>query len=444
MNIKVLILAAGQGTRMKSEIPKVMHKVCNLPMLEYVVANAESLSDEKPIIVVGHKAEKIKEYIGARGKFVLQEQRLGTGHAIMIAADHIKDDDMVLIICGDTPLITKIALESMKEKMKTKDAIIMTSIVDNPFGYGRIITDTDGNFIKIVEEKDATEEERKVKVINGGTYFVRGSNLLENLKKITNENSQKEYYLTDIFKFINNVGFVQVDESELLGINSRVQLAQANKIMQRKINENLMNEGVEFVDPEHTYVDKGVKIGRDSIIYPNCHLRGKTIIGENCKIMEGSTIENSIVGNFITIRNSVITESEIGDYSTIGPFAYLRPKSIIGKNVKIGDFVEVKNANMGDGSKASHLSYIGDATVGENVNIGCGVVFVNYDGKNKFRSTVNNNAFVGSNVNVVAPVEIGEGAYIATGTTVTKDIPAKALCVGRSRETIKEDWNKNQ
>ncbi|MGL5440592.1 MAG: bifunctional UDP-N-acetylglucosamine diphosphorylase/glucosamine-1-phosphate N-acetyltransferase GlmU, partial [Filifactoraceae bacterium] len=352
--------------------------------------------------------------------------------------------DNVLVICGDTPLIETDSLSLMVDKMSYSEGVIMTSVVENSFGYGRIMTDESGKFVKIVEEKDASEEEKSIKLINGGTYCIKGKILLDNLNKIKNNNNQNEYYLTEIFRFMNNVDFVQVNEEQLLGINSKIQLAQANRLMQIRINEKLMNDGVEIINPDVTYIDRDVKIGSGTIIYPNCHLRGYSIIGYNCEIMEDTTIENSVLRDNVIVKRSVIIDSKVGNSTTIGPYAYLRPNSLVGDNVKIGDFVEIKNASIGNGSKASHLSYIGDATIGKDVNIGCGVVFVNYDGKNKFKSIVNDNAFVGSNVNLVAPVEIGKSAYIATGTTVTVDIPDEALCIGRSRETIKSKWKKDK
>lgn len=445
MNLKIVILAAGQGTRMKSKIPKVLHKVLDKPMLDHVMEAAQVVTNNKPIVVIGHMSDMVREHLGDKAEIALQEEQLGTGHAVMMAEHYIDDEDEVLILCGDTPLIKG---ETLKEMTKIKSegyaAVVMSAVEDDPTGYGRIIRDESNDFMRIREQKDASEEEKAIKEINAGMYIINGKLLKENLSKLSVNNAQREYYLTDVLEHIKNaghrIGVYQADKMEIMGVNSRLQLSEAERIMRLDVNKMHMANGVTLIDTNSTYIDKNVKIGRDTIIYPNCHIKGNSVIGEDCIIRENTTIEDSHIKDHVTIKSSTILSSKVGARTTIGPYAYLRPKSVLGEDVKIGDFVEVKNAEIGNGSKASHLSYIGDAVVGKNVNIGCGVVFVNYDGKNKFKSIVEDNAFIGSNSNLVAPVTVKEGGYIATGSTVTVDVPEGALCVARAREVIKEGW----
>ena len=445
MNLKIVILAAGQGTRMKSKIPKVLHKVLDKPMLDHVMEAAQVVTNNKPIVVIGHMSDMVREHLGDKAEIALQEEQLGTGHAVMMAEHYIDDEDEVLILCGDTPLIKG---ETLKEMTKIKSegyaAVVMSAVEDDPTGYGRIIRDESDDFMRIREQKDASEEEKAIKEINAGMYIIDGKLLKENLSKLSVNNAQREYYLTDVLEHIKNaghrIGVYQADKMEIMGVNSRLQLSEAERIMRIDVNKMHMANGVTLIDTNSTYIDKNVKIGRDTIIYPNCHIKGNSVIGEDCIIRENTTIEDSHIEDHVTIKSSTILSSKVGARTTIGPYAYLRPKSVLGEDVKIGDFVEVKNAEIGNGSKASHLSYIGDAIVGKNVNIGCGVVFVNYDGKNKFKSIVEDNAFIGSNSNLVAPVTVKEGGYIATGSTVTVDVPEGALCVARAREVIKEGW----
>ena len=445
MNLKIVILAAGQGTRMKSKIPKVLHKVLDKPMLDHVMEAAQVVTNNKPIVVIGHMSDMVREHLGDKAEIALQEEQLGTGHAVMMAEHYIDDEDEVLILCGDTPLIKG---ETLKEMTKIKSegyaAVVMSAVEDDPTGYGRIIRDESNDFMRIREQKDASEAEKAIKEINAGMYIINGKLLKENLSKLSVNNAQREYYLTDVLEHIKNaghrIGVYQADKMEIMGVNSRLQLSEAERIMRLDVNKMHMANGVTLIDTNSTYIDKNVKIGRDTIIYPNCHIKGNSVIGEDCIIRENTTIEDSHIEDHVTIKSSTILSSKVGARTTIGPYAYLRPKSVLGEDVKIGDFVEVKNAEIGNGSKASHLSYIGDAVVGKNVNIGCGVVFVNYDGKNKFKSIVEDNAFIGSNSNLVAPVTVKEGGYIATGSTVTVDVPEGALCVARAREVIKEGW----
>ena len=445
MNLKIVILAAGQGTRMKSKIPKVLHKVLDKPMLDHVMEAAQVVTNNKPIVVIGHMSDMVREHLGDKAEIALQEEQLGTGHAVMMAEHYIDDEDEVLILCGDTPLIKG---ETLKEMTKIKSegyaAVVMSAVEDDPTGYGRIIRDESDDFMRIREQKDASEEEKAIKEINAGMYIIDGKLLKENLSKLSVNNAQREYYLTDVLEHIKNaghrIGVYQADKMEIMGVNSRLQLSEAERIMRLDVNKMHMANGVTLIDTNSTYIDKNVKIGRDTIIYPNCHIKGNSVIGEDCIIRENTTIEDSHIEDHVTIKSSTILSSKVGARTTIGPYAYLRPKSVLGEDVKIGDFVEVKNAEIGNGSIASHLSYIGDAVVGKNVNIGCGVVFVNYDGKNKFKSIVEDNAFIGSNSNLVAPVTVKEGGYIATGSTVTVDVPEGALCVARAREVIKEGW----
>ncbi len=442
---KVIILAAGKGTRMKSDLPKVMNNFGNRPMLSHVIENATLDEQTKIILVVGYGAELVQEYFGDSVEYAFQCEQLGTGHAVMCAMDHIDDEDEVIITCGDTPLIGKEDFVAFAEKKSQGyGAVLMSSIVQNPFAYGRIIT-KDGIFEQIVEERDANDAQKKINEVNVGTYIIDGKLLKDCINNISNNNDQKEYYLTDVFALAREqakVGTFAIDEESMIGINSKQQLAQAEKILRNRINRHHMDNGVTIVNPDATYIDNEVVIERDVVIYPNCHLRGNTKIGKGSLIRENSVIENSIVGENCTIWSSTLTEACVGDQTTVGPYAYLRPKTDVGKKCKIGDFVELKNAKFGNASKASHLAYIGDAVVGENVNIGCGVVFVNYDGKNKFVSTIGDGAFIGSNVNLVAPVTVGEHATVAAGSTIVSDVPKDSLAIARERQTNKENWKK--
>lgn len=446
MKLKAIILAAGAGTRMKSKLPKVLHKVCGQTMLGHVIDVASNSNAKECIAVIGHGADKVKESLSPEVKTVLQEEQLGTGHAVMMAYDHI-EEGTVLVLYGDGPLITEDTLNSLMDYHREGDykATVLTTDLPNPKGYGRIIRDVHGQLDKIVEEKDTTEEEKSIMEINSGIYCFDGKLLKDALPKLKNDNAQKEYYLTDVLSIIRDMGFkvgvYKADEYEdIMAVNSREQLAEVEAIMRKRIAKKHMINGVTIINPEHTYIEKTVIIGADTIIYPGVSLTGNTVIGEDCIIGQNSRIENTTIGNGVEVQSSTIIESKIDDYTTIGPYAYLRPNSNIGKHVKIGDFVEVKNTTIGDNSKASHLAYIGDADVGKNVNIGCGVVFVNYDGKNKHRSIVEDNAFVGSNANLVAPVIVRENGYVACGSTITKEVPKGSLAVARGRQENKEGW----
>lgn len=446
--IKALVLSAGKGTRMKSTLPKVIHKVCGKEMVNHVIDASTKAGASEVVAILGHGSDKVEKVLPENTKIALQTEQLGTGHAVIMAKEYIEDNDTIVILCGDTPLVKP---ETLQNLFKFHDdnnyhATVLTTTVDNPTGYGRIIRDEHSNLLKIVEQKDANEEELLVKEINSGIYCFNGKSLKDALGKINNNNAQGEYYLTDTLEIIRNNGlkigaFNGATIKELMGVNSRVELSNAENIMRIRINEAHMVNGVTIIDTNSTYIESDVEIGNDTIIYPGVMLKGKTKIGSNCAIEMNSSIDNSIIGDNTEVKNSTIVDSTVGENTTVGPYAYLRPKSNIGNNVKIGDFVEVKNATIGDNSKASHLSYIGDAEVGRNVNIGCGVVFVNYDGKNKFKSIVKDNAFIGSNSNLVAPVTIEEKGYIATGSTITEDVPEKALAIARERQINKLGWN---
>lgn len=449
-----IILAAGEGSRMKSKLPKVAHKVCGKPLLTHVVNSAVKAKVEKNIVIVGHKSDIVKKCTDQEVTFVEQpigdDQPYGTAFAVKQAKDHIKDGDTVVVLCGDTPLITSETLEEFTEFHKEGGfkATVLTSELEIPTGYGRIIRNDNG-VEGIVEEKDATEQQRKITEVNSGIYCFEGKSLLNVLEKITNDNAQNEYYLTDALDILRNEGFKIgghkiKDSGEIQGINSKVQLAEAEKIMRLRTNTRLMLEGAIIIDPENTYIDSDVKIGMDTVINPGVIIEGETVIGEDCEIGSDTRIKDSKIGNNVEILKSNIVESTIGDGSNIGPYANLRPQSNLGKNVKIGDFVEVKNSKIGDNSKASHLTYIGDGEVGRDVNIGCGVVFVNYDGKNKNKTIVGDNSFIGCNVNLIAPVSVEDNAYVAAGSTITKDVETGSLGLARARQTNIEGWVKKK
>ncbi|HOW23827.1 MAG TPA: bifunctional UDP-N-acetylglucosamine diphosphorylase/glucosamine-1-phosphate N-acetyltransferase GlmU [Sedimentibacter sp.] len=451
-----IILAAGQGTRMKSDIPKILHKVCGKEMIRYVIEASTKSGIDKNIVVLGHGKEKVGYNIKDMNVETVEQPigddlPYGTGCAVMAAEEFIGDEDMVLILCGDGPLISEETLRSFIAYHEENQyvATIMTAYLDNPTGYGRIVRKEDGSIDKIVEEKDASEEIKKIKEINTGIYCFKGRVLKYALKKIKRDNSQNEYYLTDTIKVLNDEGakvgaWVLEDAEDIKAVNDRVQLAEVSKIMQKRINQRHMYAGVTIIDPDTTYIDDTVKIGRDTVIYPNTYLEEGTVIGEFCKIGPDTRIIKSTICNNVTVENSKVVESFIDDGTCVGPFAYLRPGTCLGKNVKIGDFVEVKKSIIGDNSKSSHLAYIGDAEVGKGVNIGCGVVFVNYDGKQKHKTLVGDKAFIGSNSNLVAPLTVEEGAYVAAGSTITEDVKKGDLAIARARQVNKEGKGRNR
>ena len=447
MKTKALILAAGQGTRMKSHSSKVLHKVFGKSLVEYPILAAREVGVEEVCLIVGHKAEDVKEALGDRVSYVLQKEQLGTGHAVMQAMEFIESADEVLILCGDTPLVTGDTLKGMLEfHHANKNAItVLSALIEDPTGYGRIVRDGNGNLVKIVEQKDATEEEKTINEINGGMYAFDAKLLKYALSKLTNNNVQNEYYLTDTIEILLKEGH-RVDAiatqqaDDIAGVNSRVQLAAVTEVMKKRVNEKHMSNGVTIIDPINTYIEPDVVIGKDTIIEPGCMLQGKTVIGENCLIGYHSKLVNTKLGDGVEVEISVITDSFVDEGTHVGPFAYIRPNSYIGKNIKVGDFVEIKNSNIGDGTKISHLTYIGDADVGQNVNFGCGTVVVNYDGQKKHRSKIEDNAFIGCNTNLVSPVVVEKNAYTAAGSTITRNVPHDSLGIARAKQENKENW----
>lgn len=444
-SITSIILAAGEGKRMYSKTPKVLHKVCDMAMVEHVIKCAREVGDPEPVVVIGHGADEVKKSLSGV-KFVLQEKQLGTGHAVMQCDPYINDGD-ILLLYGDTPLLRAETLKDMYRVYRENSygAIILTADFEEPAGYGRIIRNAEGLADAIVEEKDADSETKKIKEINSGIYYFNGKELKEALKQLDNNNAQGEYYITDVIGIMRKKGlkigaYKITDSEEIMGVNNKLQLAEANAIMRNRILRKHMLDGVIMLDPNNTYIDANVKIGRDVTIYPGCILEGNTVIDEDCDIGPGSRIRNAVIGKGVSIQNSVVLESTIGEGTSVGPFAYIRPGNTIGKFARIGDFVEMKNTNFGDYSKASHLTYVGDGDVGSNVNLGCGVVFVNYDGQKKHRTVVGDNCFIGCNVNLVAPVKVNDNSYIAAGTTVTREVPEGSLAIGRARQENKEGW----
>ncbi|KPU42801.1 bifunctional protein GlmU [Oxobacter pfennigii] len=447
-DICAVILAAGEGKRMKSKHSKVTHKLCGKAIIEHVIHSVKAAGIDDVIVVVGHKADEVKGSIKDDVKFALQDIQLGTGHAVMCAESFIsRDSSVTLILTGDTPIITKETISNLVKYHIENEfcASILTADFDNPTGYGRIVRDITGNVQKITEQRDANEEELKIKEINSGIYCFISEKLVNALKKISNNNTQGEYYLTDVIEILKSenqpIGaFKTSDNHEIMGINSRQQLAEAVLMMRKRKINKLMEDGVTIVDPDSVYIDADVSIGMDTIIYPNSIIEGKTVIGEDCIIGPNSRIVNCVVHDGVEINNSVALGSEIKSNTHIGPFAYIRPECVIGQDVKIGDFVEVKKSVIGDGTKASHLSYIGDSEVGKNVNIGCGTVTVNYDGRNKHKTIIGDNVFVGCNANLVAPVKINDNSYVAAGSTITDEVPEGALAIAREKQTNKEGW----
>lgn len=443
-----VILAAGKGTRMKSKLPKVLHKIGGKPMLQHVLDAADAAGAARKVVVVGHEAELVEAMVGEQAQMALQAEQLGTGHAVMQTEAVLKDFcGTVMIICGDTPLLEAAELKKFYEGHVASQAAatVLTAFMDDPAGYGRIIRDADGNVLGIVEEKDAVLEQKAIKEINTGIYCVEAPLLFEVLAILTCDNAQGEYYLTDVLAKLNAMGkkvggVATADSDMIMGINSRRQLAEVENIMRQRILNKLMDDGVTIMDPVSTFIEKGVEIGQDTVIYPYTWLEGTTKIGEDCQIGPNVRLTNVRIGNTAELQFVYGHDCEVQDNVVIGPYVHLRPYTVIGDNVKIGNFVEVKNSHVGTGSKLPHLSYIGDSDIGSSVNIGCGCITVNYDGKKKHRTIIEDNAFVGCNSNMVAPVTIGAGAYIGAGSTITKDVPGDDLGIARAKQKNIEGW----
>ena len=436
-----LILAAGQGKRIKSDLPKVLHKVCGKEMVNHVIDTLRKSKIEDINVIVGKGAELVKSNTSSRNvSYSLQEEQLGTGHAVKCAMEFLKDKSgTVAVFNGDAPLIkedTIVKLFKIHEE-NNNSATILTSILDDASGYGRIIRSGD-EVLKIVEHKDCNEEELKVKEINSGI-----EKLVECLGNLSTNNSQGEYYLTDVIEMLKDkaerVGALVIDHEETLGVNSRLQLSEVEAILRKRINNKHLDNGITIIDPMTTYIGADVEIGQDTIIYPGNVLEGNTKIGKGCTLFPNSRI-NSIIGKNVEIQSSVILDSSVGNNTTVGPFAYIRPESVVGDNVRIGDFVEIKKSTIGNNTKVSHLTYVGDSEVGESCNFGCGTVTVNYDGTNKHKTVIGNNSFIGCNTNLISPVTIEDNSYIAAGSTITNDVHSGELAVARAKQRNIEGW----
>lgn len=446
--LKAVILAAGKGTRMRSKLPKVLHKVGGKEMLQHVLDAADIAGAAEKIVIVGHGAELVETMVGSQGKIVLQAEQLGTGHAVMQTKEALQDfHGTAMILCGDTPLLDGEELKKFYEAHIASGAAatVLTAVMDNPFGYGRIVRDAEHNVQGIVEQKDATEEQKLIKEINTGIYCIECPLMFDVLATLTCDNAQGEYYLTDVLAKLNAArhkvgGVVTADSDMVMGINSRRQLAEAEGVMRTRILEKLMDAGVTIMDPASTFIEGSVKIGSDTIIYPYTWLEGCTEIGEDCQIGPNVRLTNVAVGNKSQLQFVYGHDCQVCDEVTVGPYVHLRPDTVIGNKVKIGNFVEVKNSHVGVGSKLPHLTYIGDSDIGSGVNMGCGCITVNYDGKKKYRTVVEDNAFVGCNTNLVAPVTVKAGSYVAAGSTITKEVPENSLAVARAKQKNIEGW----
>jgi bifunctional UDP-N-acetylglucosamine pyrophosphorylase / glucosamine-1-phosphate N-acetyltransferase len=446
----IVILAAGLGTRMKSAVAKVLHPLAGRPLIQHVLNAAAEVEHEKIVLVLGHQADLVRS---AAGNFqiesVIQAEQLGTGHAVLQATKMIAaSSGPVLVLSADTPLLMSTTLKEVLEAHKKSKAAVtvLTAIMENPFGYGRIVR-LKSSVRRIVEEKDATGAQKKIREINTGIYCFDSKFLLSSLGTLDKNNAQSEYYLPDTIaraKMLKRtvVAIPCKDPDEVMGVNSRQELSRAEAVLRDRTNRKWMREGVTMLDPDTVFIGFDVVIGRDVVLYPGVRIEGKTNIGNNCIVYPGSRIINSDIGDTVTIKDHcVIEESMIAHGAAIGPFAHLRPKSVIGEKAKIGNFVEVKKSTFGEGSKASHLSYIGDATIGKGVNIGAGVITCNYDGFDKYPTIIEDNVFVGSDAQLVAPVRIGHDAIIAAGATITKDVPADALAISRVPQFHKEGYS---
>ena len=448
--VHVVVLAAGKGTRMRSELPKVLHRVNGRPMLSHVLATANSVKPASITVVLGYMAEMVRSAYADDPSvhFVVQEPQLGTGHALLQALPRLETaQGDVLLLYGDVPLLSPatVATLLMRHRQDQAAATVLTAEVDQPFGYGRVVRQ-DGAIARIVEERDATPAERGIREINAGIYALAIEPLAGAIAALAPQNAQGEYYLPDLIGIYRRRGLgvstlTVRSADEIRGVNSRRELAEVTRLVRNAKIEELLAAGVTLIDPATTYVEADVQVGADTVLHPNVYLEGRTVIGAACEVHAGTRLSNATVGDRVTIRNyCVITDSTVESDAVLGPFAHLRPGSVVRSEAHVGNFVELKKATLGRKSKASHLTYLGDATIGDNVNIGAGTITCNYDGKDKHLTVVGDGAFIGSDSQLIAPVTIGKGAYVAAGSSITDDVPDEALAITRGRQTNKDGW----
>ncbi len=440
-----IVLAAGKGTRMKSDLPKVLHRVCGLPMVEHVVRALRGAGVDRIVVVVGHGGEEVRKALGDSVEYAWQREQLGTGHAVRCAAEGLKDHDGPIIVAsGDTPLVDADAMATLLRAHAGGALTVATARLDDPAGYGRIVRDAAGKPTRIVEQKDASPEQRAIQEVNAGLYAFEGKVLSRLLPALRNHNSQREYYLTDLVHMASSeglaVGAHLADAALLQGVNDRWQLAEAEAILRRTILRKHALNGVTLRDPATTYVEADVQIGPDATLEPGCHLKGLTTVGAGARIGPNTVLDNAQIGANAKVQLSVVDNSVVGEGTKVGPYAHLRGGSAVGPQGRIGNFVELKNAQLGEKVAAAHLTYLGDASVGARTNVGAGTITCNYDGFAKNRTTIGADVFVGSHSTLVAPLSLGDGSMVSAGSVITNDLGPGDAGFGRARQETKEGW----
>ena len=445
--LAVAVLAAGKGTRMKSALPKVLQPLAGATLVERVLASAGNLRPERRILIVGHQADRVEQQLSHINglEFVLQDPQNGTGHAVQQLLMPLQNfEGELLVLNGDVPLLRAETIDQLVASHRSSgaDVTLLTARLEDPSGYGRVFVKADGQVSAIIEHRDCSEEQRCNNLTNAGIYCFNWRKLAAVLPTLSTDNDQGELYLTDTVGMLDRAMHLEVDDAdEVNGINNRRQLAQCEALLQQRLKEHWMDEGVTFIDPDSCSLSETCRFGRDVVIEPQTHLRGSCRIGDNCRLGPGSFLEHAVLGEGVTVLHSVVIKAEVGNNTAIGPFAHLRPDAAVGDDCKIGNFVEVKKSTIASGSKVNHLSYIGDAELGTNVNVGAGTITANYDGANKHRTVIGDGSKTGANSVLVAPIKLGKQVTVAAGSTLTKDVGDGALAIGRAKQTIKENWS---
>jgi bifunctional UDP-N-acetylglucosamine pyrophosphorylase/glucosamine-1-phosphate N-acetyltransferase len=451
-DLAVVIMAAGHGKRMRSATPKVLHPVGGRPMLEYVLRAAESLAAPQVIVVVGHGGDAVADYVGSRALIVRQQPPRGTGDAVRCALTGLPEfAGTVVVLSGDTPLVRADTVRRLLETHRRTDAAVTLAAISlgDPAGYGRLVVGEGQRVLAVVEERDATPEQRAIRLVNGGLYAIEAAFLRPALDAVKPDNAQGEYYLPDVIAVAVERGLTvhgePIDPEDVLGANTREELARLERAMRERIRRRWMAEGVTLLDPDRIWIDDGVTIGPDTTIAPGAWLEGETMVGSSGRIGSASHLINSRLGDRVVVKDGCVIEGAvIEDGASVGPFAHLRPGTVLRKDARVGNFVELKNTELGVAAKANHLSYLGDATIGRKVNVGAGTITCNYDGEKKSHTVIEDDVFIGSDSQLVAPVVIGKGAIVAAGTTVTQDVPPDSLVIGRVRQTVKKGWTRKR